>query len=243
MGFSQLIPFDTSKGGNVPNLCLDNVRRGYGIGNKYGSAWEAWQHTQQHPDRNIPNGLDIPIYYSYNATIDGVTQNYGHINVQLANGTVWSDGNIYASIEDYTSKKLPKFVGWGESINDFKIIQGGSMNPNPQQAGDTYKAFATEADGITPGDISQKDLDIAIQTPWAQWIPNFYPGVQTLRNDIKLLTEDRDNNLYPYINAVTEALGLPASATKEETVTAINNLKKSSAPKSVIIDGVTYIPK
>lgn len=124
MDFIQLIPFNPSNGGTTPNLCLANVSAGYGIGNKYGSAWEAWENTQQHPDRNIPAGLAVPIYYSYTTTIDDVTANYGHINVQLPNGTVWSDGNIYASIDDYMSEKLPKFVGWGESVNDYKIIQG-----------------------------------------------------------------------------------------------------------------------
>lgn len=118
----QLIPFDTSKGGNIPNFCLDNVRRGYSIANKYGSAWEAWLHTQQHADRNFPAGLDIPLYYSYTTTLDGVTKNYGHINVRLANGTVWSDGKIYANLDSYLINHFPKFVGWGESVNDFKII-------------------------------------------------------------------------------------------------------------------------
>lgn len=126
MNFEQVIPFDTTKGGTTPNLCLDNVCKGYGIPDKYGSAWEAWEHTQQHADRNVPLGLAVPIYYSYTATIDGETKNYGHINVQLPNGTVWSDGNVYVSIDDYTAKKAPRFVGWGESVNDFKII-GGDM--------------------------------------------------------------------------------------------------------------------
>lgn len=128
MTFTQLIPFNTSTGGHVPDLCLDNVRRGYGINNKYGSAWEAWKHTQQHPDRNIPDGLDVPLYYSYTTTLNGVTTNYGHINVRLKNGSVWSDGNIYASIDAYMSNHYPVFVGWGESVNDFKII-GGDMEP------------------------------------------------------------------------------------------------------------------
>lgn len=127
MDFSQVVPFDTSKGGNTPGLCLANVCEGYSIGNKYDSAWEAWQHTQQHTDRNIPSVLAVPIFYSYTTTIDGITDNYGHINVQLPNGTVWSDGNIYASIDDYTSNKLPVFVGWGESVNDYQIIQGETM--------------------------------------------------------------------------------------------------------------------
>jgi len=123
---TQVIPFNPALGGTTPNLCLANVCLGYGIPNKYGSAWEAAEHTQQHTDP-VPAGLDVPLYYSYTATIDGVTANYGHINVRLANGTVWSDGNIYASIDAYLANHTPKYVGWGESINDVKIIEGEDM--------------------------------------------------------------------------------------------------------------------
>lgn len=101
------------------------------------------------------------------------------------------------------------------------------MNPTPKEAGDTYKAFATEKDGWTPGNITQKDLDQAIQTPWNQWIPNFYPGVQRLRDTIQLLTKDRDENLYKYVNAVCDALGISHSADIAASVDAINKLKAS----------------
>jgi hypothetical protein len=139
MDFSQIIPFNPSNGGNTPNMCLANVIAGYGIAPKYGSAWEAWQHTQQHPDRNVPSGLAVPIFYAYTTTINGVTANYGHINVQLPNGTVWSDGNIYASIDAYMSSHSPTFVGWGESVNDYKIIQGGEEMPNDGDVINVYE--------------------------------------------------------------------------------------------------------
>lgn len=125
---NQTRPFDPSIAGTIHNFCLDNVRRGFGIENKYASAWEAWEHTEQHPDRDIPDGLDVPLFYSYTANIDGVTQNYGHINVRLANGTVWSDGTIYANIDAYLYNHYPQYVGWGESVNDFKIIEGEDMS-------------------------------------------------------------------------------------------------------------------
>lgn len=122
---NQLIPFDPSKGGTTPDLCLANVCAGYGIANKYGSAWEAWGHTQQHPERDVPTGVAVPIFYSYTTTLDGVTKNYGHINVQLPDGRVWSDGNIYLSIDAYVENHAPVFVGWGESVNDIKVIEEG----------------------------------------------------------------------------------------------------------------------
>lgn len=123
MDFKQVIPFNPSKGGKVPYLCLDNVRRGYGINNKYPTAWVAWEHTQQHKNRNFPIGCDIPLYYSYTTTLDGLKDNYGHINVRLRDGTVWSDGKIYPNLDAYLANHSPKFVGWGESINDYKILE------------------------------------------------------------------------------------------------------------------------
>lgn len=175
MSLIQAIPFDASKGGDTPNLCLGNVVKGYQIANKYGSAWQAWEHTQQHPDRNIPPNLDIPLYYAYTTTLDGITQNYGHINVRLKNGTVWSDGKIYTSIEAYTSTHMPIFVGWGESVNDYKIIEEGEAMPDEgtienivfkltgnhatQQQKDVYtKKSINAADGIWYG-YEQIEID------------------------------------------------------------------------------------
>lgn len=117
------------------------------------------------------------------------------------------------------------------------LRKGEGMNPTPAQAGATYAAFATESDGITPGDISQTDLNTAIQTPWAEWIPNFYAGVQTLRNDIQLLTQERDQTLYPFVNAVCDALGLPDQADTAAVVTAIKALQNGTilAPGNYVV--------
>lgn len=96
--YAQAIPFDTNKGGNQKGYCLKNVRLGYGLPAHFPSAWECWKNTDQHTDA-IPKGLDVPVYFSY-----GVD---GHIGVRLANGTFWSDGSIYASIDAYTQSHAP----------------------------------------------------------------------------------------------------------------------------------------
>lgn len=119
---------------------------------------------------------------------------------------------------------------------------GGNMNPTAQQAHDTVMAFETEADGITPHQPTQADLDFGVSTPWNAYIPNFYPMVQRLRDVISLLTKDRDSDLYPKINATCAALGLPSSATTDEITTAIANLKKGVV-SDVEINGQTYIAK
>lgn len=122
----QVRSFDTAKGGAVKNFCLANVCKGYSIPNYYASAWEAWQHTQQHTDQP-PAGLDVPVFFSYTATIDGITKNWGHIGVRLRDGRFWSDGTIYSSIGAYERNHYPRYVGWGESINNVTILKGGSM--------------------------------------------------------------------------------------------------------------------
>lgn len=123
----QAIPFNQSRGGSTPLMCLSNVIKGYGIGAKYPDAWAAWVNTQQHFDEP-PTGLDVPVFFSYFANIDLVNKNWGHIGVRLANGQFWSDGKVYPTIAAYTSTHLPKYVGWGESINNVMVI-GEEMQP------------------------------------------------------------------------------------------------------------------
>lgn len=125
MGWRQVKPFNQSAAGTKSGYCLQNVRLGYGIAAKYPNAIGAWNATQQHRDRNIPAGVDVPLFYSYKED--------GHVNVRLADGRVWSDGNIYSSLSAYESTHpAVKYLGWGESINDVRIIeyvsaQGGTM--------------------------------------------------------------------------------------------------------------------
>lgn len=116
MSYHQLTPFNQSKAGKTPGSCLANSRQGFSIKAKYANAWSAWNHTQQHSGQP-PTGVDVPVFFSY------VDANHGHIGVRLANGKFWSDGNTYASIEAYTKGHAPKYVGWGESINDIRVLE------------------------------------------------------------------------------------------------------------------------
>jgi hypothetical protein len=122
--WEQLKPFNQSTATSIKNLCLGNVQRGFQVGAKYATAWQAWENTQQHTDP-IPNGVDVPVFFSYTASIDGINKNWGHIGVRLKDGTFWSDGVIYPSISAYTANHLPKYVGWGESVNDVRVIKQG----------------------------------------------------------------------------------------------------------------------
>ena len=124
MAWKQTKKFVQSRGGTKPYWCLANVRAGYGVKNLLPDAWTAWQHTEQHKNRSIPKGVDVPLFYSFSATIDGIYKNYGHINVRLANGKVWNDGNIFPSLKAFEQAwGNVHYVGWGESVNNERVIK------------------------------------------------------------------------------------------------------------------------
>jgi len=115
MAYLQVKPFNQKKAGTRKGFCLQNVRLGFGIKAKYPTAAEAWKHTQQHKNRSIPKGLAVPLFYTYGRD--------GHVNVQLANGKVWSDGTTYSSLAAYEKTHTPKYIGWGESINGVRVLK------------------------------------------------------------------------------------------------------------------------
>jgi hypothetical protein len=124
----QVRAFNASKGGNRPYYCLQNVRLGYSIPPLYDDAWTAWQNTQQHRNRSIPAGVDVPLFYSFTATIGGVRKNYGHINVRYRDGRVWNDGKWFANLSAFErAYSNVHYVGWGESINKVRVIEGTNI--------------------------------------------------------------------------------------------------------------------
>lgn len=123
--WKQVREFDVSKSGTVATQCLANTRKGFSIPAKYDDAWSAWLSTEQHEDRNFP-ALYVPVYFSYTTTLlvggKRVTRNFGHIGVRFPDGRFWTDGRMFASVEAYDEWGKPVFVGWGESINDVRVI-------------------------------------------------------------------------------------------------------------------------
>lgn len=154
MPYKQVRPFNQSLGGSTPGSCLMNTRLGFGIDKKYNNAIGAWNATQRHADRNIPTGVDVPLFYTYKTD--------GHINVRLADGRVWSDGKIYPSLAEYERLATAcKYLGWGESVNDVRVIEYvrdafprkvtvtvGTLNVRDQPTTSSAGKQANTADGM-----------------------------------------------------------------------------------------------
>ena len=109
----------TTKGG-----CLRNTRIAASpdIPAKYQTAWEAEQHCILHPG-TPPGGVWTPAFFSYYASIGGVYKNWGHVGWHAPDGSFYSDGVRYASIDAYMASHAPKYVGWGESLNDVRVVE------------------------------------------------------------------------------------------------------------------------
>lgn len=164
--YKQLKAFNKLQAGTVKGMCLRNVRLGYGIGAKYDTATDAWNHTQQMTGE-IPTGVDVPLYYSYTTTINGVRKDYGHINVRLANGQVWNDGKIYANTTSYRLlHPSVRYRGWSNAVNGVAVIQyapAPPVTPNKMppvgsrvKFSDSRTAFVagtTKVKGTLPPDI------------------------------------------------------------------------------------------
>lgn len=144
----QTRDFDPAKAGQTKGWCLQNVRLGYGIPPKYTNAIGAWNNTQQHKNKSIPLGVEVPLYYTYRTD--------GHINVRLSDGRIWNDGEYYAHLDHYLSTHSSVgYLGWGESVNNVRVIEelpdpvlnmppiGSTIQLLPIDTRSTFKAGTT----------------------------------------------------------------------------------------------------
>lgn len=147
--YKQLRDFRLDIAGNVKGYCLRNVRLGYGIGAKYATAWQAWQNSPQQTGA-IPSGVEVPVYFWYGRD--------GHIGVQLADGTFWSDGKIYSSLAKYRlSHPLVMYRGWSTQVNGLDVIQyvPDPVTPKMPPVGSRVR-FAVPRTAFVPGTTSVK---------------------------------------------------------------------------------------
>lgn len=121
---TQVKPFIIANAGTKPYWCLQNVRQGYGIPAKWDYALLDWQNNVQHKDQNFPSGCSVPVYFNWTGNVGGVTKNWGHIAVRLADGRIWTDGKYYANVSALSTNYLRggSYLGWGELVNNVRVV-------------------------------------------------------------------------------------------------------------------------
>lgn len=181
MAYRQVKGFTASKGGSQNNMCLKNTREGFGIPAKFDNAWEAWENTEQHKTRVLPQGVDVPVFFWYKNNFNG------HIGVRMKNGKFWTDGREFNSIEEYEANHQPDFVGWGESINEVRVLEyvpdpvapapGGNVVPKKIYLKPTVSAYAFYREG-TP--LPVKRVNRAGELNPKKWNGITYPVIRQL---------------------------------------------------------------
>lgn len=136
--WEQSKPFDLSKMGTRAGYCLANVRTAYGIGPKFASAKvdmennrnKGWLHSMD----TLPTNVAVPVY------LDTASE-FEHIMV-ADKGVFYSDG------KRLTSTAGLKFFGWGESVNDIRVVEYKDQ-PKPEPTPAPAAPFAV-GDTVVP---------------------------------------------------------------------------------------------
>lgn len=162
--YAQLVQPNLSVVGQS-GLCLDYVTRVFGIPNKYDTATNAWN-AAQYQHTNQPPANAVPVWFSWTGTINGVTQDWGHVAV-WDNGTVYSTtaqgDKTFSGIQDlmnYIGEGI-QYRGWSEDINGVRVVQ-------PQGGADMLNDNGTTIIWQTcfRKNPSQADLDYWRGHPW-----------------------------------------------------------------------------
>ena len=124
MAWKQVKAFSLAKMGHTKNMCLHNVRVGYGIGPKYANAKLAMNENRNkgtlHALSTIPKNVTVPVF-----SAQGV---WGHVEVCL-NGTYYSDGVKVG--------KPNSSFQWGEFLNGVRVVAKTTPTPTKIKVGDT----------------------------------------------------------------------------------------------------------
>lgn len=139
--YKQLVPFNLKKMGTKKDWCLANVREGFGIPAKYADAKAAMEANKKagllHPITTLPDDVAVPVFLDTPSV-------WEHVIVS-DKGKFYSDGKQLTSLDGLT------VFGWGESLNDVRIVE-------------PVEEPATEPAPVKPADATIKVGDMVVPT-------------------------------------------------------------------------------
>lgn len=128
--WSQLAAADSTVQDGA-NFCLRFTQKVFKAPALHPSAWSAWLATEnKHADANFPDGVAVPVWYSWSGDIDGTgVKDWGHVATRFPDGRVLSSpGSGYgqqwfSSVEAQAIAYGCSYVGWSEDLNGLQIVQ------------------------------------------------------------------------------------------------------------------------
>lgn len=148
--YKQVVKFDLKKMGKEKDMCLRNVRLGFGLPAKYKDAKADMLANKKtatlHPMKELPKNVAVPVY----ADTASVNE---HILVS-DKGVLYSDG------KKVSEKAFKKYFGWGEMCEGVKVVKavGKSVTTEVKKAGSKKSSSVvyTVKRGDTLGAIAVK---------------------------------------------------------------------------------------
>jgi len=99
-----------------------------------------------------------------------------------------------------------------------------AMTPTSTQVGQEFQALANRQP-------TQAEVDLFIGLNWFDGLQQYlFPGVEQTYEQIANLEAERDNTLYPFVNAVCADLNIPITTDITTVATAITALQKAGTP-------------
>lgn len=148
-----------------PGWCLQYVRQTYGLDGVHPTATAAWEASPtQHPDRNFPEGVAVPVWYELD------NEPAGHVVLRMPNGNVYStsDNNntphLHPDLEDleryYAYYGMPlTYRGWTEDIENVSVVAQSIDFGGIAAQGSTITPVSSE-DELTPDQMLELKLFI-----------------------------------------------------------------------------------
>lgn len=145
---------------------------------------------------------------------------FGHTDIVVSPGFLGFDsnwGNVKAANGYPAAHEVQHTY---TDVLGFLRYNGGNMSPTSNQVAAFYQAVA----GRQP---TAQELATAVSLKWGDWIGYMEPAIITLRDTVANLTNERDNTLYPFVNAVCADLNIPVTTNPATVATAITALQKA----------------
>lgn len=148
MAWKQVTPFDLSKMGTVPGMCLRNVRLAFDVPARYYDAKAAMIANRDagtlHDISTLPENVAVPVFVDTSSVNE-------HVEVADC-GVFYSDG------KKVSNPMSQRFFGWGETLNDVRIVEFVE-EPAPEPTPEPEKVWYTYKQGDTFGQVL-KDLGL-----------------------------------------------------------------------------------
>jgi len=139
MAWTQIVGANPNQQGRA-GFCLGMAQDVYTGGAPTPQMWycayQAWEASPtKHAEYNFPEGVAVPVWWSWWGTINGEYRNWGHVAVRFPDGSVLSSpGNAAWGADWFPNVDAVEaswriglvFEGWTEDIGGLTVVSGSS---------------------------------------------------------------------------------------------------------------------